>query len=237
MHELGHRENTEPADYPTLHRALLSGLLSHIGLRGQGKERDYLGARNRRFHVFPGSALFGRQPKWLMAAELVETTRLYARTAAAIEPEWIEPLAGHLVKQSYSSPRWQGRRGQVAADEKVTLYGLPVVPRRRVNYGPIDPPAARELFIRHGLTEGDMDTRAPFWRHNRDLIADLRALEAKTRSTPSASPMVSTASPSSNPGCVVCRGRRASACTCAWTISPGADWMTTHQSAFPTPSN
>ena len=181
MHELGHRENTEPADYPTLHRALLSGLLSHIGLRGQGKERDYLGARNRRFHVFPGSALFGRQPKWLMAAELVETTRLYARTAAAIEPEWIEPLAGHLVKQSYSSPRWQGRRGQVAADEKVTLYGLPVVPRRRVNYGPIDPPTARELFIRHGLTEGDMHTRAPFWRHNQDLIADLHALEAKTR--------------------------------------------------------
>jgi ATP-dependent helicase HrpA len=181
MHELGHRENTEPADSATVHRALLSGLLSHVGLRGQGKERDYLGARNRRFMVFPGSALFARQPKWLMAAELVETSRLYARVAAAIEPEWIEPLAGHLVKHSYASPRWQARRGQVAADEKVTLYGLPIVPRRRVNYGPIDPVVSREIFIRFGLTEGDMQTRAPFWRHNRELIADLRAMEARTR--------------------------------------------------------
>jgi len=181
MHELGYRENTEAADYASVHRALLSGLLSHVGLRGQGGERDYLGARNRRFFVFPGSALFARQPKWVMAAELVETTRLYARSVAAIEPVWIEPLAGHLVRHSYSSPRWQGRRGQVAADEKVTLYGLPIVPRRRVNYGPIDPAVSRELFIRHGLTEGDMQTRAPFWRHNQSLIADLHALEAKER--------------------------------------------------------
>jgi ATP-dependent helicase HrpA len=181
MHDLGHRENTEPADYATLHRSLLTGLLSQVGLRGQGKERDYLGARNRRFHVFPGSALFQKQPKWVMAAELVETTRLYARSVAAIEPEWIEPLAGHLVKHSYSSPRWQGKRGQVAADEKVTLYGLPIVPRRRVNFGPIDPAVSRELFLRHGLTEGDMTTRAPFWRHNQSLIADLRDLEAKER--------------------------------------------------------
>ena len=181
MHELGYRDNEAPADYATLHRALLSGLLSHIGLRGQGKERDYLGARNRRFFIFPGSALFNKQPKWVMAAELVETTRLYARAVAAIEPEWIEPLAGHLIKHSYAAPRWQARRGQVGADEKVTLYGLPIVPRRRINYGPIDPETSHEIFLRHGLTEGDMHTKAPFWRHNHELIADLRALEAKSR--------------------------------------------------------
>ena len=181
MHELGFRDNQQDADYATVHRALLTGLLSHIGVRTQGKERDYLGARNRHFYVFPGSGLFAKQPKWLMAAELVETTRLYARGVAAIEPQWIEPAARHLVRQSYSSPRWQGKRGQVAADEKVTLYGLPIVPRRTVNFGPIDPQVSRELFIRHGLTEGDMNTRAPFWRHNRELIAELHALEAKSR--------------------------------------------------------
>lgn len=181
MHELGHRDNEEPADYATIHRALLSGLLSHIGLRSQGNKRDYLGARNRHFFIFPGSGLFARQPKWVIAAELVETTKLYARNAAAIEPEWIEPLAGGLVRRSYSSPRWQGRKGLVAADEKVTLYGLPIVPRRRVNYGPIDPEESRRIFLRAGLTDGDMNTRAPFWRHNRELIADLRALEAKSR--------------------------------------------------------
>ena len=181
LHELGYRDNEQEAEYATLHRALLSGLLSHIGLRGQGSTHDYLGARNRRFFVFPGSGLFTKQPKWVMAAELVETTRLYARGVAAIEPDWIEPLAGHLIKHSYSSPRWQGRRGQVGADEKVTLYGLPIVSRRRVNYGPIDPEESRQIFIRFGLTEGDMHTRAPFWRHNRELIADLRDIEAKSR--------------------------------------------------------
>ena len=181
MHELGYRDNEKDADYATLHRSLLTGLLSHIGMRAQGNTRDYLGARNRHFFVFPGSGLFAKQPKWLMAAELVETTRLYARGVAAIEPEWVEPLAGHLIKRSYSSPRWQGRRGQVAADEKVTLYGLPIVPRRRVNYGPIDPQESRAIFIRDGLTEGDMNTRAPFWRRNRELIADLRDMEAKSR--------------------------------------------------------
>ncbi|MEE4330404.1 MAG: ATP-dependent RNA helicase HrpA, partial [Wenzhouxiangella sp.] len=181
LHEAGWRDNEEPADYKTLHCALLTGLLGQVGLRDAGNSRDYLGARNRRFLVFPGSALFARQPKWLVAAELVETTRLYARQVAAIEPDWIEPLAKHLVKHSYSSPRWQGRRGQVAADEKVTLYGLPIVPRRRVNYGPIDPVTSRQLFIRFGLTEGDMETRAPFWRHNRELIDELRDLEARSR--------------------------------------------------------
>ncbi|WP_078119399.1 ATP-dependent RNA helicase HrpA [Thiosocius teredinicola] len=181
LHELGYRDNEQDADYATLHRALLTGLLSHVGLRTQGNNRDYLGARNRHFFIFPGSGLFAKQPKWVMAAEMVETTRLYARSVAAIEPDWIEPLAKHLIKHSYSSPRWQARRGQVAADEKVTLYGMPIVPRRVVNYGPIDPVVSREIFIRFGLTEGDMNTRAPFWRHNRELIAGLRDIEAKSR--------------------------------------------------------
>jgi ATP-dependent helicase HrpA len=182
MHELGHRDNQQDADYAVLHQALLTGLLSHIGMRTQGDARDYLGARNRHFFIFPGSGLFAKRPRWVIAAELVETTKLYARTVARIEPEWVEPLAGHLVKHSHSSPRWQGRKGQVAADEKVTLFGLPIVPRRTINFGPIDPATARDLFIRHGLTEGDMRTRAPFWRHNRELIADLRDMEAKSRS-------------------------------------------------------
>ena len=181
LHELGYRDNEQEADYATIHQALLSGLLSHVGMRTQGNTRDYLGARNRHFFVFPGSGLFAKQPKWLVAAELVETTRLYGRGLAAIEPEWIEPLAGHLVKHSYSSPRWQGKSGQVAADEKVTLYGLPIVPRRKVNFGPIDPEVSRDIFLRFGLTEGDMNTRAPFWRHNRQLINELHDLEAKSR--------------------------------------------------------
>ncbi|MCB1800924.1 MAG: ATP-dependent RNA helicase HrpA [Gammaproteobacteria bacterium] len=181
MHELGYRDNQVEADYATVHRALLAGLLSHVGMRTQGNKSDYLGARNRHFHVFPGSALFQKQPKWIMAAELVETTRLYARGVASIEAEWIEPLARHLVKTSYSSPRWHGRAGQVFADEKVILFGIPIVPRRKVAYGRIDPETSRSLFIRHGLVEGDMNTRAPFWRHNRELIAGLRDIEAKAR--------------------------------------------------------
>ena len=181
MHAMGYRDNSEPASYETVHQAILSGLLGHIGQRAQGRELDYLGARNSRFHLFPGSVLFKSRPAWVMAAELVETTRLYARTAARIQPEWIERLAGHLVRRSYSEPHWQARRGQVGAYEKVTLYGLPIVPRRRVNYGPIDPKTSRELFIRFGLVEGELHTRAPFWRHNQRLIAELHEEEAKAR--------------------------------------------------------
>ena len=181
MHEMGYRDNEKPAAYETVHQALLSGLLSHVGHRSQGRERDYLGARNTRFHIFPGSGQFSARPKWLVAAELVETTKLYARGAAQVQPEWVERLAGHLVKRSYSEPHWQAKRGQVGAYEKVTLYGLPIVPRRRVNYGPIDPAVSREIFLRFGLVEGDLYTRAPFWRHNRELIAQLHEQEAKAR--------------------------------------------------------
>ena len=181
LHEMGFRENEAEASYEEIHRALLSGLLSQIGCREQGRERELLGTRGTRFHVFPGSALFRRPPKWLMAAELVETTRLYARTVARIEPEWVEAVAGHLVNRSYAEPHWERHRGQVAAYEKVSLFGLTLVPRRKVNFGPIDPVQAREIFLRFALVEGDFDTRAPFWRHNRELIDYVHDLEAKSR--------------------------------------------------------
>ena len=182
MHEMGYRENQAEAGPEELHKAILSGLLSHVGVRAAGKERDYLGARNTRFHIFPGSGLFQKQPKWVVAAELVETTRLYARTVAQVQPEWIESLAGHLVKRSYSEPHWQKSRGQVGGYEKVTLFGLVLVPRRRINFGPIDPQQSREIFIRSALVDGDFHTRAPFWRHNQELLEYVHDLEARSRS-------------------------------------------------------
>jgi ATP-dependent helicase HrpA len=181
MHELKYRDNSKPASYEVIHMAILSGLLSHVGLRNTGKERGYLGARNSKFHIFPGSGQFKREPKWVVAAELVETTRLYARGVAQVQPEWIEKLSGHLLKHSYSEPHWQAKAGRVAAYEKATLYGLPIVTRRRVNYGPIDPATSHDIFLRFGLVEGEVRTRAPFWRHNQELIADLHAQEAKAR--------------------------------------------------------
>lgn len=182
MHEMGYRENQAEAGYEEIHKAVLSGLLSHVGIKSGTKERDYLGARNTRFHIFPGSGLFEKQPKWAVAAELVETTKLYARTVAQVQPEWIESLAGHLVKRSYSEPHWQKSRGQVGGYEKVNLFGLILVARRRINFGPIDPDQSREIFIRSALVDGDFQTRAPFWRHNKDLIDDVHDLEAKSRS-------------------------------------------------------
>lgn len=177
--EMGMRLNEVPAEYSSLHRALLIGLLGNLGIRQE--DQRYLGARNRKFYLFPGSGLFKKGPKWLMAAELVETTRLYARTNARIEPAWIEDLARHLVKRSYAEPRWEQRAAQVAANERVTLYGLPIVIGRKVNYGPIDPVASRELFIRHALVKGEFQCRAPFFKHNQALIAELEDLEAKAR--------------------------------------------------------
>ncbi len=179
LHDMGFKENSEEASYEQIHRALLSGLLSHIGFKS--KERDYLGTRNSRFHIFPGSGLFKAQPKWVMAAELVETTKLYARTLAKIEPEWIEAAAGHLIKHSYSEPHWEKRRGQVAGYDKITLFGLTLIPRRKINFSPIDPLLAREIFIRSALVEGDFQTRAPFWRHNQELIEAVHEMEAKSR--------------------------------------------------------
>ncbi|MCU7844950.1 MAG: ATP-dependent RNA helicase HrpA [Candidatus Thiodiazotropha sp. (ex Monitilora ramsayi)] len=179
LHDMGFKENVKEGGFESVHRALLSGLLSHIGLRS--KERDYLGARNSRFHIYPGSGLFKAQPKWVVAAELVETTKRYARSVAQIDPKWVEQAAGHLVKRSYSEPHWEKKRGQVAGYEKVTLFGLVLVHRRKINFSPVDPVVAREIFIRSALVDGDFHTRAPFWRHNQSLIADVRDREAKAR--------------------------------------------------------
>ncbi len=177
--EMGWRLNEQEADYASLHRALLSGLLGHLGMKSETAE--YFGARAIKFHIFPGSALFKKPPKWLMAAELAETARLYARTVARIEPEWVEKLAAHLLKHQYSEPRWEKKAAAVMASERVTLYGLPVVTQRKVQYGRINPVEAREIFIRQALVEGEYVTAAPFFAHNQALIQDVEALEHKAR--------------------------------------------------------
>ncbi len=171
--------NDQSAEYAAVHKSLLSGLLSHIGTKDE--EADYMGARNRRFFVFPASTLFKRKPKWLVSAELVETSRLFARTNAKIEPQWIEPLAEDLVKRNYFEPHWEKKRAQVVAYEQVTLYGLIIVGRRRINYGPIDPVVAREIFIREALVEGHYYSRGAFQKHNLALIEEVDELEAKSR--------------------------------------------------------
>ncbi len=162
-----------------IHRALLTGLLSNLGFREA--EREFQGARNARFFIHPSSALFAKPPKWVVVAERVETTRQYGRIAAQVQPGWIEDAGRHLLQRSYSEPHWQAKSGQVAAFEKVTLFGVTLVPKRRVNYGPINPTEAREIFLRFALAEGDFETRAPFWRHNRELIESVHHLEAKSR--------------------------------------------------------
>ncbi|QJQ94928.1 MULTISPECIES: ATP-dependent RNA helicase HrpA [Halomonadaceae] len=162
-----------------LHQALLTGLLSHLGQLLEN--REYLGARNRKFMIHPGSGLAKKSPKWIMAGELVETSKLFARQVARVEPEWIEPLAGHLVKRSYSEPHWEMKRAQVVAFEQVTLFGLPIVARRKVHYGPIAPTESREIFIRRGLIEGEYRTGAEFFVHNRALIEEVEDLEDRAR--------------------------------------------------------
>ncbi|HEU4346191.1 MAG TPA: ATP-dependent RNA helicase HrpA, partial [Actinoplanes sp.] len=173
-------DRDEPAAAQAVHTALLAGLLSHIGMK-DAEKREYLGARGARFALFPGSALFRRQPRWVMSAELVETSRLWGRVNARIEPEWAEKLAPHLVKRGYSEPHWDSRRGAVMAYEKVTLYGLPIVPRRRVGYAKVDPVASRELFIRHALVEGDWDTHHSFLAQNAKLLAQIDEMESRAR--------------------------------------------------------
>lgn len=162
-----------------LHQALLSGLLSNLGTLLEN--REYLGARNRKFMIHPGSGLAKKTPKWVMAFELIETTKLFARTVAKIDPQWIEPQAQHLVKSSYSEPHWEMKRAQVVAFEQVTLFGLPIVARRRVHYGPIAPQESRELFIRRALVEGEFQTKGEFFAHNRALIEEVEALEDRAR--------------------------------------------------------
>ena len=193
-------EPEKQTDPRALHQSLLAGLLSHIGLqtetgpannqqsqnrnrqRAQQRARNsYTGARGASFAIFPGSALFRRPPRWVMAAELVETSRLWARTAARIEPEWIEPLATHLVRSTFSEPAWSAKRGAVMARERVTLYGVPIVVDRLTTYTSVDPELCRELFIRHALVQGEWHTQHDFFHHNRALLDEVGEWEQRTR--------------------------------------------------------
>ena len=180
VREMGLPINTLEANYQQIHTALLAGLLSHIGLKDSEK-MHYLGARNAQFFIFPTSALFKKQPKWIIASELVETTKLWARTVAKIEPEWVEPLAQHLVKSSYSEPHWAKSKGAVMAYEKVALYGIPIVQKRLVNYGSIDPTVSREIFIRSAMVEGEWLNNYKFFKENNRLIKEVEDLEHKSR--------------------------------------------------------
>ncbi|MCU1555214.1 MAG: ATP-dependent helicase HrpA [Arthrobacter sp.] len=177
-------DNTRLADpvgkHESIHISLLSGLLSHIGILDERK-REYAGARGTRFAIFPGSALFKKSPTFVMSAELVETSRLWARVAAKFDPLWVEQVAPDLVKRSYSEPHWSKKMGAVMAHEKVTLYGVPIIPSRRINYGKVDPELSRELFIRHALVEGDWQTHHKFFHRNRALLHEIEELEARMR--------------------------------------------------------
>lgn len=178
---LDNKRLTDPVgNHEGIHMSLLSGLLSHIGILDERK-REYVGARGTRFAIFPGSALFKKSPTFVMAAELVETSRLWARVAAKFDPLWAEQVAPHLVKRSYSEPHWSKKMGSVMAHEKVTLYGVPIIPSRRVNYGRVDPELSRELFIRHALVEGDWQTHHKFFHRNRALLQEVEELEARMR--------------------------------------------------------
>jgi ATP-dependent helicase HrpA len=194
--DLGVTVSSSSAERSRVHVSLLAGLLSQIGMKtepakaaasapsgssGRRPRAEYLGARNARFAIFPGSSLARKAPDWIVAAELVETSRLWARTVARIEPEWVEPLAGHLVRHSYSEPHWEKKRGGAVALEKVTLYGVPLVVDRKVSYGRIDPAVARELFIRHALVEGDWQTSHRFFAENRRLLAEAEEVEHRAR--------------------------------------------------------
>ncbi|HEY6532807.1 MAG TPA: ATP-dependent RNA helicase HrpA [Acidimicrobiales bacterium] len=178
--DLGMTQNREEADPDEVHKALLAGLLSHVGQKDR-ETREYLGARQARFAIFPGSSLSRKPPAWVMAAELVETSRLFARTVAGIEPEWAEELGEHLVKRSFSEPHWSSKRGAAMARERVTLYGLPVVTDRVVPLARVDRELARELFVRHALVEGDWHTHHAMFRRNRELLAELDDLEHRFR--------------------------------------------------------
>ncbi|MGJ7093576.1 ATP-dependent RNA helicase HrpA [Vibrio hannami] len=180
MRELDTKLNDEPGSYQGVHSSLLVGLLSHIGMKDQEKN-EYQGARNARFHIFPASGLFKKQPKWVIAAELVETSKLWGRIVAKIQPEWIEPLAAHLIKRSYSEPHWSKKRAAVMAYEKVTIYGIPVVPKRLTNYGQIDSVISREIFIRSAMVEGEWETKHPFFKQNQKLLREVEELEHKSR--------------------------------------------------------
>ncbi|MFF3214517.1 ATP-dependent RNA helicase HrpA [Streptomyces sp. NPDC002886] len=177
---MGIHVNEADAPETSVHISLLAGLLSHIGLKDTDKN-EYLGARSAKFAIFPGSSLFKKQPKFLMSAELVETSRLWARVNAKVEPEWVEPLAQHLIKRTYSEPHWEKDQAAVMAFEKVTLYGVPIVAQRKINYGRIDAEVSRDLFIRNALVEGDWRTHHKFYADNRKLLTEVEELENRAR--------------------------------------------------------
>jgi ATP-dependent helicase HrpA len=168
-----------PRKKDAIHRALLTGLLGNVGVRHD--DGEYNGVRGKKFHLFPGSSLFRQRPSWVMAAELVETTKLYARTVAPVNPIWVEHAAAHMVKRTLTDPHWRPDIGRVLAFERVALHGLTLVPRRKVHFGPIEPRLSREIFIHHALVLGEYESRAPFFIHNRDLIREVQTLEAKAR--------------------------------------------------------
>ncbi|WP_330349021.1 ATP-dependent RNA helicase HrpA [Streptomyces sp. NBC_00582] len=181
--QMGIHLNEQDASGDGIHVSLLAGLLSHIGMKDvkDGAKNEYLGARSAKFAIFPGSALFKKTPRFVMSAELVETSRLWARVNAKIEPEWVEPLAEHLLKRTYSEPHWEKDMAAVMAFEKVTLYGVPIIAQRKVNYGRIDPETSRELFIRNALVEGDWRTHHKFYADNRKLLSEVEELENRAR--------------------------------------------------------
>jgi len=180
--EQGWRLNELPATYENLHTALLTGLLGNIGFKSDDEPgAGYLGARGIKFHIWPGSSLLKKPGKWIMAAELVDTTRLYARCVAQIQPEWIERVGAHLLKKSWGEPRWEKTAAQVTASERATLHGIVIYSQRRINYGQFNPVEAREIFIRDALVGGDYNTRAPFFAHNHKLVKEIENLEHKSR--------------------------------------------------------
>jgi len=182
VREQGWRLNESPATYEQLHISLLTGLLGNIGFKAEDEQAGiYLGARGIKFHIWPGSTLGKKAGRWIMAAELVETTRLYARTIAQIQPEWVEKVGAHLLKKSWGEPRWEKKQAQVTALERATLHGIVIYGARRINYGQRNPTEAREIFIRDALVAGDYETRLPFYIHNHKLVKDIENLEHKSR--------------------------------------------------------
>ncbi len=179
LHELNLKINSVSADYNQIHKALITGFLSQTGFKDEGHE--YQGCRQRKFHIFPGSGLFNRGPKWVIASDIVETQKVYARHLAKIEPQWIISKAQHLIKHNYTEAHWEKKSAQVSAIQKSTLFGLLVNPGKKVNYGPVNPVESREIFIRSALVQGDFDCHHGFYKKNRDLINDIEKLEAKSR--------------------------------------------------------
>lgn len=178
--EQGWRVNGAEATYEQLHLALLAGLLGNVGIKSE-EAGHYQGAREVRFHIHPGSTLIKKAGKWIVAAELIDTTRLFARCIARIDPVWVERVAAHLLRKQWSDPRWEKKSGQVVVNERATLYGLTLYSGRRMQYSRIHPKHARELFIREALVPGEIDTRLPFVAHNRKLAAEIEKLEHQTR--------------------------------------------------------